>query len=200
MTYPDFFDQIEKILLKDELSDFLGVFEDGIMEISYLDIVKSAGHSCPTIAGAYLMTLKGLKALYGKDIPSRGSVSVEFRDSEETEVTGVIANAVENITGATVVRGFKGIGGKFIRHSLMRFHVPIDSSLRLIRNDNGSSVDVYYTPEKVPGDPRIQQLIPVVLQGKASAEEKKLFGTLWQDRVRNIFSRADEVISLHLHQ
>ncbi len=200
MTYPDFFDQVEKILLKDELSDFLGVFEDGIMEISYLDIVKSAGHSCPTIAGAYLMTLKGLKALYGKDIPSRGGVSVEFRDPEETEVTGVIANAVENITGATAVRGFKGIGGKFIRHSLMRFHVPIDSSLRLIRNDNGNSVDVYYTPEKVPGDPRIQQLMPVVLQGKASVEEKKLFGTLWQDRVRNIFSRADEVISLHLHQ
>ena len=200
MKYPDFFDQVENIVLKDELSDFLGVFEDGIVEISYLDIVKSAGHSCPTIAGAYLMALKGLKALYGNDIPLRGGVSIEFRDSEQTETTGVIANAVENITGATAVRGFKGIGGRFIRHSLMRFQVPIDSSLRLIRNDNGSSVDVYYTPGNVPGDPRIQQLMPVVLQGKGSVEEKKLFGTLWQDRVRDIFSRSNDVITLQLHQ
>lgn len=200
MKYPPFFNMLEKIVLKDKLSDFLGVFENGVYEISYIDIVKSAGHSCPTIAGAYLMTLKGLKALYGEEIPERGGVRVEFRESEETEVTGVIANAVENITGATAVRGFKGIGGKFVRHSLMRFNAPINSSIRLIRIDTDSIVDVYYNPGKVPGDPRIQELMPRVLQGIASSSDKILFGELWQERVKNIFSSSDEVISLRLLQ
>ena len=40
MQYPKFFDAIEKITLKDDLSDFLGTFEDGIVEFSYLDVVK----------------------------------------------------------------------------------------------------------------------------------------------------------------
>ena len=196
MEYPEFFNGIEKIVLKDDLSDFLGVFKEGILEFSYLDIVKSAGHSCPTIAGAYLMTLKGLKALYGGELPLRGGIEVSFKESEGTEVTGVIANAIENITGATRVRGFKGIGGKFVRHSLMFFDAPVESSVRFTRIDSGKQVDVFYNPGKVPGDPGIMELMPSVLQGKASTEEKKLFGTLWQQRVKNIFSDSESVISV----
>ncbi len=200
MKHPEFFDAVERIILQDELSDFLGVFENGIMEISYLDIVKSAGHSCPTIAGAYLMTLKGLQALYGNEIPQRGGIRVEFGEGEDAEVTGVIANAVENITGATAVRGFKGIGGRFVRHSLMKFNSAIDSSLRLTRVDNNLSADVYYAPGRFPGDPRIQQLMPLVLQNSASSADKNLFGYLWQERVKEIFDHADEVITIRLHQ
>lgn len=199
MKHPEFFDVVEPIVLQDELSDFLGVFENGIIEISYLDIVKSAGHSCPTIAGAYLMTLKGLQALYGSELPQRGGIRVDFGEPEEAEATGVIANAVENITGATAVRGFKGIGGSFVRHSLMKFNTAIDSSLRLTRVDHGLSADVYYAPGKIPGDPRIEKLMPVVLQGSASSEDKKLFGYLWQERVKEIFDHADEVITICLH-
>ncbi len=55
MTYPEFFKNIETIKLQDDLSLFLGAFEDGIIEFSYLDVVKTAGHSCPTVLGAYLM-------------------------------------------------------------------------------------------------------------------------------------------------
>ena len=200
MKYPEFFDTVETIVLQDELSDFLGVFEDGIMEVSYLDVVKSAGHSCPTIAGAYLMTLKGLQALYGKEIPQRGGIRVEFGESEEAEVTGVIANVVENITGATAVRGFKGIGGRFVRHSLMMFNAPVDSSLRLTRVDNSLSSDVYYSPGKIPGDTRIPQLISALLQGSASKKDKELLGNLWQERVKALFDRAEEVITIRLHQ
>ena len=64
MTYPSFFDQVETIKLHDPISEFLGVFDQGILEFTYLDVVKAAGHSCPTVAGAYLLTLKALKALY----------------------------------------------------------------------------------------------------------------------------------------
>ena len=64
MNYPDFYNQIPTIKLQDELSNFLAAFEDGLIELSYLDIVKSAGHSCPTVLGAYLMTFKALNFLY----------------------------------------------------------------------------------------------------------------------------------------
>ncbi len=194
MKYPDFFENIDKIVLRDELSEVLGVFEGGIVEVSYIDIVKSAGHSCPTIAGAYLMTQKGLKALYGDDLPQRGGIMVEFGRPQEFETTGVIANAVENITGASDVRGFKGIKGRFARHSLMKFDTPIDSDMRLIRKDTGRAVDIYYTPEKVPGDPRMHSIVPGIAKNTASDEEVKLFGELWQQRVKGIFEHADEVV------
>ncbi len=194
MKYPDFFAEIDSIVLRDELAEVLGVFEDGVIEFSYLDIVKSAGHSCPTIAGAYLMAQKGLKALYGDELPLRGGIMVEFGKPEDFEVTGVIANAVENITGASDVRGFKGIKGRFARHSLMKFDAPIDSDMRLTRKDTGRAVDVYYTPEKVPGDPRIHSIVPGIAKNTASEEEVKLFGDLWQQRVKSIFEHADEVI------
>lgn len=60
MKLPDFYKTIEPIILKDDLAEFLGAPEDGKIEINYLDLVKMAGHSCVTVAGAYLMTLKGL--------------------------------------------------------------------------------------------------------------------------------------------
>ena len=80
MEYPGFFDDIEIIVLKDELTKFLGVNKDGMIEITYLDIVKMAGHSCPTVGGAYLMALKGLKALYPDEIPQRGEIKVELKN------------------------------------------------------------------------------------------------------------------------
>ena len=60
MNYPSFFDRVEPISLQDPLSNFLGAFVDGKLDITYLDCVKLAGHSCPTVAGAYLMACKGL--------------------------------------------------------------------------------------------------------------------------------------------
>ncbi|RKX81602.1 MAG: hypothetical protein DRP58_11615 [Spirochaetes bacterium] len=196
MKYPDFFDDVENIILKGNLSDFLGTFEDGIIEFKYTEIVKSAGHSCPTIAGAYIMTLKGLKALYGSEIPQRGNIKVEFSEDSSDGVAGVIANTISNITGATETSGFKGIGGNFVRHSLMKFQASINSSVRFIRIDTGAFVDVYYHPDFIPGDPLIQELMPKVLYNSASTAEKKQFGMLWQNRVKEIVTHIDDVITV----
>ena len=196
MQYPAFFDDIETIILKDNLSDFLGTFEEGIIEFTYPEIAKSAGHSCPTIAGAYIMTLKGLKALYGSEIPQRGGIEVEFSENSNDGVSGVIANTISNITGATETSGFKGIGGNFVRHSLMKFEAAISSSVRFIRTDTGAYVDVYYHPDLIPGDPLIQELMPKVLYNDASADEKKQFGMLWQKRVKEIVTHIDDVITV----
>jgi len=196
MNYPGFFDAIEPIRLRDNLAGFLGALEGGIVEFSYLDVVKSAGHSCPTVAGAYLMTRAGLKALYRDQLPVRGEIFVSFKENSEDGVAGVIANVVTQITGATATSGFKGIGGNHVRHGLMEFEAHITSSVRLKRLDNGQRVEVVYDPSGVPGHPRQQELMQKIMQGVATSEEKQSFGGIWQQRVKEIFDNVDKVVTM----
>jgi hypothetical protein len=196
MNYPKFFDEVENIVLKDELSDFLGTFNNGEIKFSYLDIVKQAGHSCPTVAGAYLMVLEGLKALYPNEIPQRGEIEVEFREELEDGVAGVIANVVTHITGATDTSGFKGIGGNFVRHSLMSFNNQIDSNLRFTRKDNGNSIEVIYDLSNIPSNPKMGMLMNKIMDGDASMEDKIAFRELWQDRVEKILNSTAQVITI----
>ena len=194
MNYPSFFDSIEVIKVADPLSAVLGAFDGGVYEFTFLDAVKSAGHSCPTLAGAYLVTLEGLKALYPNALAVRGEIKVEFKEPMEEGVTGVISNVVSQITGATEKSGFKGLAGKFARHSLMSFSANIKSSARFTRVDNGKSVDVYYDPSSIGGSPKMQQLMQKMMGGMADAQEIKEFGGLWQDRVKRIFENTATVI------
>ncbi len=193
--FPEFFKRVPSIVTYDPLADILGTFKDGKIMFNYIQIVKAAGHSCPTVAGAYAMTFHALKALYGEELPVRGNVKVEFKEDLEEGVAGVIANVITNITGATSKSGFKGLGGKFARHSLMFFNAPINSSARFTRVDNGKSVDVFYDPSIVPGSPKQQPLMQKIMQGIATSEEKEEFGRLWQERVEKILcDRFDEVV------
>ena len=102
MEYPKYYNDVEHIILKDELSSFLGSSNEGIIDISYLDIVKMAGHSCVLVSGTYLMTLKGLKKLYGAELPRRGEIRVELRESLQDGNTGAAAQVLSNITGPTL--------------------------------------------------------------------------------------------------
>jgi len=200
MHYPGFFDKVPSISLQDPLSDFLGAFEDGKLEISYLECVKLAGHSCPTVAGAYLMTLKGLEKLYPGELPQRGSVEVSMREDEEEGVTGVVCNVVSFIVGANGKSGFKGIMGHFGRNNLVRYNVPMEGEIKLTRTDTGTSVTLSYNPSMVPGDPKMKTLMGKTLQGMATAEEKKQFGQIWQERVEKILLSTDlwdQMITIH---
>ena len=196
MVYPSFFDDIEAIKLKDPLSLVLGAFEAGEYEISYLEVVKAAGHSCPTVAGAYIMTSEALKMLYGGQRALRGSIKVEFEESLQEGVAGVIANVISHITGATDKSGFKGLRGQFARHSLMRFSAGIDSSARFTRVDTQKSVDVYYNHTSISTDPQMTALMKILSSGDASSEDVKEFGRLWQDRVKRIFENLEDVVQV----
>ena len=196
MSYPTFYNEVETITLKDPLADFLGSFDDGIIKVKYINIVKFAGHSCPTVAGAYLITLEALKALYPDSMPIRGEIKVAFKEPMEEGVAGVIANVISNITGATKTSGFKGLNGKFSRHSLMDFNAPISSSARFTRVDTGASVDVVYDPSGVPANPNMQPLMQKMMQGKASSDDKKQFGLFWQERVKEILINKEQYPSL----
>jgi len=194
MSYPKFYDAVESIKVVDPLSNVLGAFENGMYEFNYLDVVKSAGHSCPTVAGAYIITQSALNALYPNERAVRGNIKVEFSEAMEDGVAGVISNVVSQITGATDKSGFKGLAGKFARHSLMSFSTDINASARFTRVDSGKSVDVTYNPSSIMPNPAMQPLMQKIMQGAATSDELQEFGKLWQDRVQRIFENLDEVV------
>ena len=96
--------------MHDRLAEFLGAADGGVIEYRYADAVRLAGHSCPTVAGAWLMTLRGLRALYGEALPVRGEITASLRDARDHGTTGVVASIVQLVTGAAAETGFQGIG------------------------------------------------------------------------------------------
>ncbi len=190
MKYPPFFDRVESIRLYDPLAEFLGSFEQGEIEIHYVDIAKLAGHSCPTVAGAYLITQEALKALYPDSLPVRGEIKVSFKEQPHEGVAGVIAHIVSNITGATEKSGFKGLNGKFSRVDLMAFGQDLNASAQFERTDTHRRVQITYNPQGVPADPNMQPLMQKSLQAIATEQEQKRFGQLWQKRVEEILCNS----------
>jgi formylmethanofuran dehydrogenase subunit E len=186
MRYPDFYDQAPSITMYDPLARFLGAVEGGIIEYRYADAVKVAGHSCPTVASAWLMTARALEALYPKDVAERGAVRVGFQEDSTSGVTGVIANVVSLITGATQDTGFKGLAGRFDRRNLLFFNDAVGGEIRFTRKDSGAAVEVAAHLQHVPGDPRMRELMSVCVAGHATDEMQHEFGRLWQERVRRL--------------
>lgn len=196
MNYPKFYDNIENIKVQDNLASFLGAFNEGIYDFSYLDIVKSAGHSCPTVLGAYLMTKEALKALYPNSLPQRGNIKVEIKDKALDGVTGVISSVITNITGSTKDLGFKGIAGTYDRRYLMSYDNDIESNIKFIRLDTNEAVEVSYDLSSIYFNPRMQELMQKSIKLSASENEKLEFGKLWQDRVENISLNISRVIKV----
>ncbi len=186
MTYPAFYDDVTRIILYDPLAELLGASDDGRIEYGYLDAVKLAGHSCPTVAGAYLMTLQALGRLYPGVIPERGGVRVEFGAASTDGVTGVIAAVTGLLTGAAGEGGFKGLAGRFSRRNLLTFSAGSDIEIRFSRLDTGARVLAAHHPEVVPPPAELHALIPAILAGTASAADRTEFGRLWQLRVKRI--------------
>lgn len=196
MHYPDFFDTTETITLYDPLSELLGAFEKGLITFSYKDVVKSAGHSCPTMAGAYLMIKEGLKALYPNEVPKRGGIEVFFKEAQQEGTTGVIANAFSLITGATDTWGFKGLNGHFVRNDLMHFQTDIALHVKMVRTDTKASVEIAYNPHSIEADPAMQPLMRQLFSGLLTDEQKVTFSRLWQARVAQILENFDKVITI----
>lgn len=191
MSFPSFYDTAPTITLRDPLANLLGASENGIIKYRYADIVKLAGHSCPTVAGAYLMTRNALKKLYGDELPERGGIKIEFQDDQTEGVTGVIANVISMITGATIDTGFKGLGGKYDRRGLLFFNVDIPGEIRYTRLDTGAATTVSYHASIVPPSPELMPALRTIIAGQDDDIRLEEFGHAWQDRVRQILENAD---------
>jgi hypothetical protein len=194
MRYRQYIEEIEAIRLYDELAEFLGVNGDGIIEISYLDIVKTAGHSCATVAGAYLMAQKGLQALYGSQLPRRGHIKVELAKAVTQENTGVVGCVLSNITGATTDYGFGGIpGGKYNRRGLLFYEAPIETDVRFTCLETGRSVEVDYRPKRLV-DP--MAILMSAIGENATPEDRNSFPDRFQAMVQKVFEHSDELIDI----
>ncbi len=190
----DFFDQVEPIKMKDPLAVALGAMDkDEPFIYRYEDAVKTAGHSCPAVSGAYRLTQTALKHLYGDEIPSRGDIKVTFRGGIEYKVNGPISQVVTLITGAAGESGFHGLGGgRFNRNNLLTFDANSEAPAGAIcsavfdRIDNGKSVEVSYNNSMLPGNPKMGELMPLAVSGTGTDEEINEFGVLWHDRVKMV--------------
>lgn len=191
MHQPHFFKSIPTIVLRDPLSQLLGSAEAGLIEYSYGEVVKLTGHSCPTVAGAWIMTTQALRRLYGEEPPERGAISVSMRDSAQEGVTGVIASVAGYITGATTDTGFKGIRGRFDRRNLLSFGQPIDGVMCFERLDTNARVTVSFNSAVVPPAPDMMTLLFAATEPDAGRAQQAAFAETWQDRVRRIFENTD---------
>lgn len=202
MTFPSFFAQAPRLKVRDPLAAFLGASEDGILDYSYDDAVRLAGHSCPAIAGAYLMVINGLSYLYEDELPERGGVEVLMRDEHDQGTTGVLASVVTLLTGAAAESGFQGIGPahRFARRDLLRFGADIEGVMALRRRDTGQGVVVDIDTGAVPHAEEMAAVMPQAVSGQADEAGLSSFAALWQDRVRRmLIDHADDPKLIHLY-
>lgn len=195
MDFPNFFEDAPTLSVRDPLAVFLGASPSGVITYGYMDVVKLAGHSCPTVAGAYLMVRSGLAELYGDDMPERGGIEVHLRGGRDEGTTGVTATVAMLLTGAAPETGFAGVGPGSLhaRRDLLHFGAPIDGIMALRRRDTGQGVVLDMNMATVPQASEMQDLMPKAVTGRASADEQARFGALWQDRVaRMLLDHADD--------
>lgn len=186
MTTPEFFNDVAPIKMYDPLSEVLGAAGNGLIDYRYRDVVKLAGHSCPTVAGAFLMVREGLNALYGEETPVRGEIKVLMKGKLGDGVVGVIANVASMITGATDIGGFHGLAGKFDRRGLLSYESDIAGEMALERIDTGTRAVLTYNPSCVVADERMGALFSLISSGCADVTQQELFAILWQNRVKRI--------------
>ena len=192
----DFLDQVEPIKMKDPLAVALGAMDkDDVFVYRYEDAVKTAGHSCPAVSGAYRLTQTALKHLHGDEIPVRGNIKVTFRGGIGYRVNGPISQVVTLITGAAGESGFHGLGGgKFNRHNLLAFDENSEAPAGAIcsaifeRIDNGKKVEVSYDNSMLPADPKMGELMPLSVSGSGTDEQIKEFGRLWHERIKVVLT------------
>jgi hypothetical protein len=202
MRYPAFFDQAPMTTLRDPLAAPLGASDDSLIDYHYIDAIGLAGHSCPTVASAWLMARAAMLALYPDGTPERGGATVQTAGAEDEGVNGVIGQVFMLITGAAAANGFHGIGGRFVRQSLLIFSAPIDASaVQVHRLDNGEGVSVELDMAKVPAPTNLRPLLGAALDSKATPEQRAAFGRAWQDRMKRLLlEHADDSDTLRVTQ
>ncbi len=204
MNFPDFFDQAPVIPTRDPFAETLGAAQGGMLEYRYVDAVRLAGHSCPTVAGAFLMGRAALAALYPEEPAERGNIAVHMPAPEHEGVTGVMAQVLTLLTGAAGDNGFHGIQGHFRRKGLLSFAQQREGEAIVFRRmDTGARVSVNLDVALVPGDPAQGGRLMAILQDRADDATRAAFATAWQDRVRRLLldfaddPRVIQVMPLH---
>ncbi len=163
------------------------------LRISFADVATVAGHACPAVAGAFRGTQLALDALYPDSCPVRSEIAVVVGGRPDDPGYGPMANVVRVITGAADETGFAGFGGFGARNGLLTYgDVPGSGrSFAFTRRDTDDTVRVSFDPASdggVPpdGDESPTNLVPKLVSGEATAEERTAFHDAWHGRVKRI--------------
>lgn len=200
MALPEFYALAPRIVVHDPLAELLGASDDGLIEYEYADAVRLAGHSCPTIAGAWLMVRAALQSLFPDAPAERGGVTVTMSAPEGEGTTGVIAQIFTLVTGAAAENGFHGIGGLHARQGLLAYAGGDTRAVaQFRRRDNGATVGVALDASQVPPVPEMRVLLGQALAAGATRAERKAFANAWQDRVRRLLlDHADDARTIRV--
>jgi len=177
------------ITFLDPLAELLGA-GDGYFHYIFDDVVKLSGHACPTVSGAFLVTIHAMRALYGDEIPVRGEIHITLPGPVDQGVNGPISQVFTLLTGATAVNGFHGLGGHYVRHGLMDFASSSNGIFTFQRIDNHESVNVAYDSSSIPPDPDMGPLLQQILQDDGEESIRQQFRDMWRNRVIAILNDA----------
>ena len=202
-VFRNFIGEVKPIRFKEPLAEFLGAFQarDGVLDYTFADAVKMAGHACPTVAGAYLCCQKAIEALYPVALPDRGNIAVTVYGEPDEGVYGVMGQVFSFLTGAAPASGFRGLGHKFGRKDLLRF-IPekLDSramSFIFKRLDTGKAVLVKFYPQQIPfpadKSRRMGELMEKVLWEADRGNEKTEFQDLWTAKVKTMLIEQKDI-------
>ncbi|WP_411967830.1 hypothetical protein [Haloferax sp. YSSS75] len=184
----------DPIYIRDPVAEALCVLEPGEpFVVTYEDVVKAAGHSCPTAAGAFRIAQVGLDTLYDDERPVRSDVEVVAAGPEDDPTYGVTTRLLSYITGAAGVDGFGGLGGGYGgRKNLLTYDgfdaESADPTFRLRRTDTGETVEVRYHVGGIPGGGPALGNLQSILEGMATDDERAAFGESWHRRVQSVLS------------
>jgi hypothetical protein len=210
--FQEFFSQVEPIVLTEPLAETLGAFSagpavpagqrasappgeaDGTFSYTFADLVKLAGHACPTMAGSYLACQSALRVLYPGETPVRGQIAVTVFGDPDEGTYGVMGQAFTLLTGAAPATGFKGLGPLFKRKDLLKYSKekpdPQAMCFELRRTDTGTAVMVKFSPRQIPFPPekgkRMGELMEKVVWEAARPEETAEFRELWMEKVKGM--------------
>ena len=202
-TFHEFLKEVRPIRFKEQLAETLGAFksEGAVLEYTFIDAVKMAGHACPTVAGAYLCCQKALEVLFADEIPVRGEISVTVYGEPDEGVYGVMAQVFSFLTGAAPATGFRGLGHKFKRKNLLKFSPGEGDSqamrFEFKRLDSGKAVLAKFYPQQIPFSEkkakRMGELLEKVIWEAARDEEKREFQELWMGKVKGMLLEEKEI-------
>jgi len=188
-------EDVDPIRIRDPVAEALAVLDPGEpFVVTYRDVVKAAGHSCPTASGAYRITQLGLDALYPDDYPVRGEVAVTAGGPKADPPYGVMSRIVSYVTGAAEEDGFAGLAGGYGgRQGLLRFDdVDADGpTFEFARTDTSETARVTYHVGDVPDAGPATQSLPKLIDGTATAAERDAFAEAWHGRIERVLTDDD---------
>lgn len=174
--------KMHSICVYDPFSDYLmGTNEEKKYSISLLDVVRFAGHACPSMVGAFFIAKTAIETLYPENkLCVRGDIRIDIPKNPTDGATGPIANVFGFIFGAWNETGFGGLAGKFIRRHLIQFSSENaqPNSYRFTRLSNNKSVDIYFDPSRL----------------NLSLDPNEPFQQQWRRKIKSIMNNPQSVI------